>query len=619
MKTAVRWLKRPRYIWPLLPVLALLAALLPATPVLAAPQLNVNPGSGAIGTGVVVAGTVFNSYVGDNVHIFFDNTEIDESPLVVPPTGEFEATYVIPASAAAGRHSFSVRDDLGNPLAADISFVVEAIAITLNITDGPVGTSTTIGGSGFYAGRTVNLYYQNLISTKIAATTASPTGRFTYEFIVPASTGGFHQITAVDTTGKSTQAQFNVIPVLAVNLTSASPGSAVSLTGSGFGYRSNLSVTFGPYVVASPQSDDYGSFTLEVAVPDLNPGLYDITARDEAGNVDQATFTVTAAASLSQSGGGVGAAVTIRGSGFEANGNISIEYDGVTIHTEKADSDGAFIAFVTIPPSTAGGHLITISDGIISREFTYTVEAVAPGVPLLTLPANGSASGARAYLDWQDVPDESQPVYYRVQIAADANFANTVLNKEGLTESEYTLSPEEALAATGNTVTYYWRVKASDAAYNEGEWSAAWSFSVSPPLSPVLLLPASGSELKAPVLLQWQASTSLSPPVTYRVQIAADAGFASVALDLSDLTNPEYAVPEDEETGLPKKQTYYWRVKAVDASGNESAWTTPGSFYLAAAFDWPSWATYLLIAIGVIVVGFLAFRVGRRTAYDFPD
>jgi hypothetical protein len=354
-------------------------------------------------------------------------------------------------------------------------------------------------------------------------------------------------------------------------------------------------------------------------VPDLSPGLYDIRASDSAGNVDQATFTVTASASLSQSSGGVGADITIRGSGFEANGNISIDYDGVTFHTAKADSDGAFIAFVTIPPSTAGAHLITISDGVISREFTYTVEGVAPGVPLPILPANGGASGARAYLDWQDVPDESQPVSYRVQIAADANFATIALDKEGLTDSEYTLSVGEALAATGSAITYYWRVKAEDAAANEGEWSAVWSFSVSPPQPPVLLLPASGTELKAPVLLQWQASTSLSPPVTYRVQLATDDGFASIALDTSDLTNPEYAVPEDDETTLAKKQTYYWRVKAIDASGNESAWTTPGSFYLAATFNWPSWATYLLIAIGVIVVGFLAFRLGRRTAYDFPD
>ncbi len=619
MKTAGRWLKRPKRFFPLLVVLVLLAVLLPSTPALAAPQISISPGSGAVGTEVVVTGIVFDSYKGDNVHILFDSVEIDNSPLVVPQSGEFEVNYVIPATASSGRHLFSARDDSGNPLAADTPFIVEVISLSLDITDGPVGTATTITGGGFYAGRTVTLYYQNVISTKIATTTATPTGRLTYEFIVPASAGGSHQITAVDSTGKSTQALFTVISVVALNLTSASPSSPINLTGSGFGYRSSLSVTFGPYVVLNTQSDDYGSFAAEITVPDLQPGLYDVTARDAAGNVDKESFMVTAAASLSQSGGGVGATVTVRGSGFEAGGNITIDYDGVTIATEKADNDGAFITFITIPASAAGGHLITISDGVTTREFTYTVEAVAPGVPVLTLPANGSDSGARAYLDWQDTPDDSQPVAYRVQIAADANFATTALDKDGLTDSEYTLAPEEALAATGDPVTYYWRVKARDAAANEGEWSSAWSFSVSPPLLPVLLLPASGSELKTPVLLQWEASAGLSPPLTYRVQVATDANFAAVVLDLADLTNPEYAVPEDEDTGLAKKQTYYWRVKAVDSAGNESDWTTPGSFYLAAAFSFPTWATILLIVIGVIVVGFLAFRVGRRTAYDFPD
>jgi hypothetical protein len=619
MKTAGGWLKRPKRLFPLLIVLTLVAILLPATPVMAAPQITASPSSGAIGTEVVITGTVFDSYKGDNVHIFFDGFEIDNSPQEVPQSGEFEVSYVIPATAVAGRHWFSVRSDTDVSLASDVSFVVDTISLSLDITDGAVGTSTTISGTGYYAGRTVTLYYQNVISTKIGTTTASPAGLLTYQFIVPASAGGSHQITAVDSSGRSAQAQFSVIPVLAINLTSASPGSTVNLTGSGFGYQSSLSVTFGPYVVLNIQSDDYGSFTASVEVPDLPPGLYDVTARDDKGNVDKASFTVTAAASLSQSSGGVGSTVTVRGSGFEANGNITIEYDGVTIETKKADSDGAFIAFVIIPPSLAGGHMFTISDGTTTREFTFTVEAVAPGVPVLTLPVNGSEGNACAYLDWQDVPDDSQPVYYRVQVAADANFANMVLDKEALTESEYTLSEEEALEVSGDAATFYWRVKAKDSAANEGEWSAAWSFSVSPPPPPVPLLPVSGSELESPVLLKWEASTSLSPPVTYRVQVATDANFAAIALELADLTSPEYAVPEDEETGLGKKQTYYWRVKAVDGVGNESDWSTPASFYLAAAFSFPTWATILLIVIGVIVVGFFAFRAGRRTAYDFPE
>ncbi len=86
---------------------------------------------------------------------------------------------------------------------------------------------------------------------------------------------------------------------------------------------------------------------------------------------------------------------------------------------------------------------------------------------------------AEAYFDWQDVTDPSG-VTYTLQIATDESFpANSiVLEKTGLTQSEYTITREERLKSVSKEAPYYWHVKAVDGASNESQWSGAGSFYV---------------------------------------------------------------------------------------------------------------------------------------------
>ena len=50
---------------------------MPALPAAAAPVVILVPSSGAVGTMVTMQGTIFDSYEGDNIYFFFDDTEID--------------------------------------------------------------------------------------------------------------------------------------------------------------------------------------------------------------------------------------------------------------------------------------------------------------------------------------------------------------------------------------------------------------------------------------------------------------------------------------------------------------------------------------------------------------
>lgn len=620
MKIADCSLKHLKRLLSLVIVLPLLAALLLSTPALAAPAVTLSPASGAAGTEVTITGTVFDSYKGDSLHIIFDTTEISGSPLTVPQTGEFTLLFTIPATASPGRHWIRVKSNSGDISSlAENFFTIEETGITLDIVEGTIGTRVTVSGTGFYAGRTVNLYYYNITGDIVGAEIASPIGRFNHSFTIPASTGGIHRINASNAEGNSAEAEFKVIPDITLNLSSAGPRELLNVSGTGFGYRSNVDIVFGTSTVATVRTDDYGNFDTVFNVPDVRPNPYDVKAQDQQGNVDKIKFTVTAGVSLSQTNGAVGSKVTLKGSGFKIGGTVTVDYDNLRVATATADNNGSFTAAFNIPPSRSGSHVITASDGSTTKQLTFTVESEAPQPPVMLLPSNGSETRAEAYLDWQDVTDPSQPVAYRLQIASDQNFSSLILEKEELAASEYTLTATEKLTADAKRAPYFWRVKAVDAAGNESEWSLPWSFYINAPPAPVLLLPAPDSSPATPLLFNWQAVTSLSPPVTYDLQLATDLNFKSIVFEKKALTASDYLMTEEDELELERELTYYWRAKAVDSANNESEWSAPGSFLISTSFSFPAWALYTLVGIAVIVVGFLAFRVGRRTAYRPPD
>jgi hypothetical protein len=599
-------------------ILALLSTLVITTPALAAPTISLSPSTGAIGTWVTITGTVFDSYKGDNIFVFLDGDEIPGSPLVVPDTGSFSVELIIPDGASAGRHWVRVAADSGETLVlAENFFIVDAARISLDVSDGQVGTDVTVNGQGFYSGRTVTLNYYNIIGDLIGTEASSATGTFSYRFTVPASTGGPHRITASNAEGDIAEAEFEVIPALQASLTSAGPGDLVTLSGTGFGFRSQVTITLGAPAVATARTDDYGNFEVVFNVPEIKPNPYDIRAEDEEDNVDKVKFTVTAGARLSLTQGAVGDRVTVRGTGFAAGKDVTVDYDNLRVGTDTADNNGVFSLSFDVPPSSGGEHTVTVSDGTTTKRFAFTVESDAPATPGPQLPANGAETKATAFLDWQDVTDPSQPVVYDIEVASDQNFSMPVLQKEGLTESEYTVAEEEALPA--GPEPYFWRVRAMDAAGNRSDWSAPWSFRVSAPAVPSLLLPESGSDVKTPLFFNWQAVTSLSPPVTYNLQIATDLNFASLVVDEKGLTGSEYLLSEEDAQPLEKGKPLYWRVMAVDGAGNESAWSTPDSFQISGGLALPMWLLIVIICVGIIVVGFIAFRVGRRTAFSPPE
>ena len=595
--------------------LPLLAMLTLSTPAMAAPLIALSPTSGAVGTKVTITGTNFESYRGDNIFIYFDNEEIASSPFVVPQTGSFSIDINIPPDATVGSHWIRVRNEAGSTLAKSL-FTVTETRIKLDIVEGTVGTTLTITGTGFYADRLVTIYYYNRIGEKIGTEFASATGEFSYRFAIPNSVAGAHRIMAENAEGNSSEVKFEVLPQATLNLTSGAPGELLTVSGTGFSYSDDVSIYFGNDEVAYAKTDEYGDFEVTFNVPDMKPATFDVRAVDEEGNIDTAKFTITAGASLDQTTGSVGTELTVKGSGFTPGGTVRISYDTLQIATAAIDNNGAFSNTFSVPASKGGKHVITVSDDVNTRQLTFTVESSAPPLPILLLPVEGTETKPKAYFDWEDVADPSLPVTYTLQIASDQNFASIILEKEGLTESEYTLTEDESLAAVEQATPYHWRVKAIDSAANEGEWSTPWSCYIALPPVPALLLPEMDVKAPAQIHFDWEDVISPNPPVTYTLQIASDQNFTSIILGKKGLTESEYTLTEDENLAAVRKDApYYWRVKVIDSAAIDSAWSESRPFHVGFSFTPPGWLIYTLIGLAVIIIGFLAFWMGRRTAY----
>jgi len=586
---------------------------LSGTPVMAGPEISLSPGSGAVGTTVTISGENWDSFKGDEIYIYFSGEEISASPIVVPQTGIFQLDFNIPGDAEPDEHDIRVRAEWGSTLATSTFTVLEP-EISLSRRSGPVGSKLVVDGEGFYADKVVTIYYDNTI---LSTMTASPSGEFSYSFDVPDSTAGAHDIIAENAEDNFSDAEFEVLPQITLNSEAGAVGSILTVSGTGFASKSDISVFFQSEEVAFAKTDESGTFgTASFNVPSVSPDTYDITVKDEKRNTAKYEFTITAGISVDQTTASVGSDLTISGTGFEAGGEIYVEYDGVAVATIATDNDGAFQVVLKVPASPHGEHVISVSDGVNTRQLVFEIESDAPPVPALVSPDDKSVAEAATYFDWEDVDDPSVPVRYQLQIASDVDFTVVILEKT-LTESTYTLGETEALAAVTEGSPYFWRVKAIDGALNESEWAAPRLLLVLAPGTPVLLSPKSGGEAEAEVYFDWEDVDSLSSPVAYHLQVASAEDFSELIMEKEGLADSEYTVTKGEKLMAVKKDApYYWRVRAIDSAGNEGEWSTPGSFVVGFYLALPSWALYILIAFGAIIVGFLAFWLGRKTAFS---
>jgi hypothetical protein len=365
---------------------------------------------------------------------------------------------------------------------------VSATSVSISPKSGAVGTKVTITGSGFGKSKNITIKFgTSTVEIDDGDEDTSSSGAFTSSILVPESAKGSYTI-AITVGSDTTTAKdkFTVEPKIVINPTSGGVGDEITVSGTGFTKSKEISITFAGTEVATGDTGSYGSFEATIKVPDVAPGTYEVKADTAKANFEISTSVSISPVTSEASPGYVGMEVTISGTGFKSNSQITITYASEPVtFTTTSGADGSFTYTLTVPPSEHGAHTITASDGTSSTSVTFTVESTPPETPTPLLPYMGDKAGSKAHFDWEDVTkditgadEKSLPITYELQIATDANFTNLLLDKKGIATSEYTLTEAEKLESTEKEAPYYWRERAVDAASNASAWTGTAEFYV---------------------------------------------------------------------------------------------------------------------------------------------
>ena len=376
-----------------------------------------------------------------------------------------------------------------------VKFTIISGEVEVNPEEGTVGSEVSISGEEMRPSQEFTIKYDGEeVDITGGDTSTNSSGQFLCTIIIPESTAGNNTIAAIDESGNKPETEFKVNPQITLDTSSQAVDKTVKISGSGFAYRSNITITLDSDRMAttpiSLHTNHYGSFTGSITIPYYSAYVGGepsrVAARDDSDNSAEAVLTILSApaeiildpATSLTSPGYVGMELTVNGARFTPDSTVNVTYDGSdSTHaaTTTVDNSGNFSVTLTVPPGAAGSHMITTIDGTDSITSLFTMESKPPSIPAPLLPMATAIATARTHFDWQDVTDPSG-VTYLLQIGADSDFSTILLEKAGLTDSEYTLTGEEELKPMGRDVPYYWRVKAIDGAFNESGWIAPSSF-----------------------------------------------------------------------------------------------------------------------------------------------
>jgi hypothetical protein len=499
-------------------ILSLLMVAMPGIPVASAvPVVTLSVEKGAVGDKITVNGSGFTPstppdhlydvdiyfssdalQTGQNLDYYNNHYEKVKPYVYTDDKGTFSKLIEIPSvlsdsdetiAVQGGSYYFYITDEGHEVIRAYAEFTVLGVS-GLNPESGPVGTEVEISGVGFDANDSVLVSYDsNSLDVASGDRRFKSNGTFTSRVEIPESTAGEHTITVEDEGGHSGPVQFTVESKITLSPASASTGEELTITGTGFGQDTDIFVYFAGdeiYITGDYDTNESGGFVSSFEVPEIEPGSYLVEVEDNAFNSASATIEIGPGLIINPvtslaSPANVGDTIELSGTGFLPSHELTITYtsDPVTFTTTSL-ADGSFEYSFTVPPSAAGEHTISVTDGISTKTVLLFVESTPPPAPSPLLPEVDTKASSKTEFDWTDVSDPSLPMSYELQIATNSQFTDDsiVFYKIEITTSNYTLTAEEELESLGEDAPYYWRVRAKDAANNPSSWTSGSAFTI---------------------------------------------------------------------------------------------------------------------------------------------
>ena len=226
-----------------------------------------------------------------------------------------------------------------------------------------VGSSVSLAGSGFSASDTSCTLSGGAIGTSSCAISG---GSLAASFVVANAAVGSYTITATGSPGgDSATFAFSVLssgPSISLSSASASVGSTVTVSGSGFSTSdTSCSLSGGP--VGTPHcAVSGGTLSGSFVVVNAGSGSYTITAiGDPASDSATATFTLLIPSiTLSPSTANPGATVSVSGSGFNPS-DTTCSFIGGGVGTQSCSiSDGTLTGSFTVANAASGTYTISV-------------------------------------------------------------------------------------------------------------------------------------------------------------------------------------------------------------------------------------------------------------------
>jgi hypothetical protein len=537
------------------------------------------------------------------------------------PAGTFNASFTVPSRLTGGATQKDVTRGTyyiyityyypdtgsttpnGNEVLVIKSFTIVAGSITATPSEGNVGSVVSISGSFFGNAESVFLSYDGTVSSFNGSSVTNTAGAFgPVKFTVPPSPAGRHSIlVSGNESGTSGSANFTVKSGIRIFPAAGSPGTQITVFGSGFGASQTVSATFGGDTITPSQTDVHGSFNLPFAALLKPAGSYDIVTTDSAGNTDKATFNLSIAGmNLSASSGKSGTQVQVTGSNFLPKQTVTVTFNGLKVASESSDAAGNLNASFTVPSLPSGSYKVVASDGHNPVEATFSITANAVINPVTSLESPGHVGTPIVITGQGFTVGSSLIVKYddkqvaSVTVRADQSFSATF--------------SAPASGAGDHSVTV-----------SDGANTASLSFIMesSPPAVPAPLKPEMNTKTSTRPVFVWNQVNDVSG-VAYTLEISNGQDFSpsSVIFSKAGITTPTYTLADTERLkSRGKDAPYYWHVKAVDGAGNQSQYSGIGSFYVSSFLALSQPVIYILIGAGVVILIGLAFWFGRRTAY----
>jgi len=253
-------------------------------------------------------------------------------------------------------------------------------------------------------------------------------------------------------------------------------------------------------------------------------------------------------------------------SGNAGIGGTKLSYTDGVLKTVTAASNGNYSLVVpegwsgTVTPSKAGYTFVPDSRTYnnVLASFSNQDYSVLLPAPALQFPGqNQVINSTTPAFNWSSVANAG---HYEIVIANDNAFGSVVETQNNITTLPFTpLNP----LADG---TYYWRVRTYNPANVEGPWSAVRTFTVDTagPAAPINSSPTDAATVRPTPTFRWSRPATA---VHYEFKYDNDA----------DLLSPIYTASGPNPSRKPPKMaagTFYWQVRARDAAGNWSNWST---------------------------------------------